>query len=66
MKEVRLTDTDRKTIATALSILIDLIKAQELNELVTVESKTIALLSCARIVEAFDLEEYMEELEDVL
>lgn len=65
MKEVRLTETDRRTIATALSIFIELVKAQELTEKATIQTKTIALLSCARVIEAFDLEDLMEELENV-
>lgn len=65
MKEVRLTETERRTMACALSILIEVIKAQELSENVNITTKTVALLSCARLVDAFDLEEYMEKLENI-
>lgn len=66
MKEVRLTEVERRTMACALSLFMDAVKEAEINnENVTVLTKTIALISCTKIIQAFDLEEFMEELEDV-
>lgn len=65
MKEIRLTETDRRTLTCALSLFIDVVKAQEISEKVSIKSKTIALLSCANLIDAFDLGDFMEEIENV-
>lgn len=67
MKEVRLSEIDRRTMTCALKMFLDAVKQADIdNENVTVMSKSVALISCVNIIRAFDLEDLMEELEDVL